>query len=338
MKGVSIEQRIIVLFAFVATGLLIAWACCSCCLDASEPGVGEEPTREGSIPEGAVKMTPELDVWPPVTHSSEWDQPVPVEGPVNTAGAEDAPVITPDGKTLIFFFTPDVSVPPEKQLLDGVTGVWWCTRSGSTWNEPERAVLCDDGELALDGPFCIAGNTLWFCSARLGVYRELDIYTAELDNGAWSNWMNAGYQLNVEYGVGELYTTADGMIMYYDSDRDGGYGDKDIWETIKVEGEWTEPVNLGSTINTDIDEGWLYVTPDGSELWFTRWSGLGYVGPAIFRSIKSEDGTWSEPEEIISNSAGDPALDAEGNIYFTHHYFTEDMEMIEADFYVAYRR
>ncbi|MCD4670273.1 MAG: hypothetical protein K8S14_07495, partial [Actinomycetia bacterium] len=89
---------------------------------------------------------------------------------------------------------------------------------------------------------------------------------------------------------------------------------------------------------TNMDEGWLYITPDGSELWFTRWSGLGYAGPAIFRSIKSQDGTWIEPEEIISNFAGDPALDTDGNIYFTHHYFTEDMKMIEADFYVAYHR
>jgi hypothetical protein len=46
----------------------------------------------------------------------------------------------------------------------------------------------------------------------------------------------------------------------------------------------------------------------------------------------------SEPEEIISNFAGDPGLDDEGNIYFTHHFFNEAMERIEADIYVAYRK
>jgi hypothetical protein len=329
-----IKRAAVALWVLTATVLCLTWGCS----EVSNPETKEEPTREGSIPDGAVKMTPEMDVWPPVTHSAEWDQPVPMEGPVNTAGAEDAPVITPDGKTFIFFFTPDVTVPAEKQILDGVTGVWWCTLGDSAWNEPERAVLADPGALAMDGPFCIEGNTLWFCSARVGNYRELDIYTAKLIEGTWSNWQNAGHLLNVEYWVGELYTTADRNTMYYDSNRDGGHGGKDIWETVKVEGQWTEPVNLGQKVNTDLDEGWLYVTADGAELWFTRWSGLGYVGPALFRSVKAQDGTWGEPEEIISNFAGDPALDAAGNVYFTHHFYSEDMEMIEADIYVAYRR
>jgi len=333
MKKIIIKRHLLVLLICVIFAFLI-WGCS----DVSEPEDGETPTREESIPADAVKMTPELDIYSPVTHSPEWSQPVPMDGPINTAGAEDAPVITPDGNTFIFFFTPDVSVPPEEQLLDNVTGVWWCTKNDSVWEEPQRAILCDDDELALDGPFCIEGNTLWFCSARVGNYRELDIYTAELNGGTWSNWENADSLLNVDYLVGELYITADGNTMYYDADRENGFGGKDIWETNKVNEEWAEPVNLGATINTDSDEGWLYVTPDGSELWFTRWSGLGYMGPALFRSIKSLDGSWSEPEEIISNFAGDPALDAEGNIYFTHHYFNAGTEMIEADIYVAYRR
>jgi len=341
MQKEEFIRSIFPLWACLAIGIFVL---CGCADNQGPdvPGPGsEDRTREESIPEGAIKMTPETDYWPPVLHSAEWEPPVPMEGPVNTAGAEDAPVITPDGNTFIFFFTPDVSVPAEKQLLDGVTGIWWCTREGSSWTEPERAYLCNSGDLALDGPLCIEGNTLWFCSARVGNYRDLDIYTATLDNAEWGDWTNAGQLLNEEYKVGELYTTASGDTMYYDSYMLGGdYDDKDIWETVKVEGEWTEPVNLGLPVNTDWDQGWLYVTPDGGELWFTQWSelGMGYVGPAIFRSLKALDGSWGEPEEIISNAVGDPALDAEGNIYFTHHYFTEDMERIEADFYVAYRR
>ena len=56
----------------------------------------------------------------------------------------------------------------------------------------------------------------------------------------------------------------------------------------------------------------------------------------MYRSRRQKDGSWGEPEEIISCFAGEPALDSEGNIYFVHHYFTKDMEMMEADIYVAY--
>jgi len=59
-----------VLLICVATGLFITWGCS----DVNDPEEGEELTRECSIPEGAVKMAPELDVWPPITHSSEWGQ------------------------------------------------------------------------------------------------------------------------------------------------------------------------------------------------------------------------------------------------------------------------
>jgi len=291
-------------------------------------GCVEERSREDSIPDDAVKMTPETDAFPPALHSDEWMQPIPMEGPINTAGAEDAPVITPDGNTFIFFFTPDVSIPANEQLTDGVTGIWWSTKTNGVWSEPERALLTTS--LALDGPLCIHDNTLWFCSARVGNYRDLDIYTANLENGEWQNWENVGELLNKEYEVGELYLTADGNTMYFDSSRTGGYGGKDIWVTTKENGEWTQPENLGPTINDDQDQGWLYVTADGSELWY------GSVG-GIFRS-RLNGTSWNEPELIVSNFVGDPGIDDEGNLYFTHHYFTTDMQHIEADIYVCYKK
>ncbi|HDN50737.1 MAG TPA: hypothetical protein ENG06_03070, partial [Thermoplasmatales archaeon] len=104
-------------------------------------------SRYEIIPDDAVKMTPETDVFPPVLHSDAWEEPVPMEGPVNTAGAEDSPFITPDGSTFFFFFTPDVKVPPEKQLIDGATGIWWSKKESGIWGEPERIVLHYDVSL-----------------------------------------------------------------------------------------------------------------------------------------------------------------------------------------------
>ncbi|MDQ1372094.1 MAG: hypothetical protein QG582_1009, partial [Candidatus Thermoplasmatota archaeon] len=100
--------------------------------------------------------------------------------------------------------------------------------------------------------------------------------------------------------------------------------------------QWSTPV-LVEGVSTDYaDEGFPYVSPDGSELWFTAESrlGMGYTGPAIFRSVLQPNGTWGAPEEIVSNFAGECTFDDEGNLYFVHHYFV-DGEMIEADIYVA---
>ena len=81
-------------------------------------------TREEKIPETAVKMSPETDPHPPVLHLDAWEDPVPLAGPVNTAGAEDSPFIPAGRDELYFFFTPDVRIPPEQQVLDDVTGIY----------------------------------------------------------------------------------------------------------------------------------------------------------------------------------------------------------------------
>ena len=86
-------------------------------------------------------------------------------------------------------------------------------------------------------------------------------------------------------------------------------------------------------VNSPETDGWLSLTQDGNELWFTR----TYLGtPAIFRS-KRINGEWQQPELIISQFAGESSVDNEGNIYFTHHFF-ENGVMLEADIYVAYRK
>ncbi len=304
----------------------------------SNPSESEPPPvtgREESIPEDAVKMTTQSDLYPPVLHSDEWEDPVPMPGPVNTAGAEDAPVISDDGEIFLFFFTPDVEVPPEQQILDGVTGIWWCVRDGSGWSEPARVLLHDD--ISLDGPLCFRDSLLWFASFRVGNYRtDGDIYTARFDGGRWSDWRNAGSLLNDTYNIGELYATAGGDTVFFHgpSQEDG----LDLWQCGKNGESWSEPAGLGPPVNSGQDEGWPWVSPDGREIWFTRWSALGYPGPSLFRSTRGPGGSWSEPEEILSSFAGDPALDGEGNIYFTHHFFDQEMQMIEADIYVARRK
>ena len=149
--------------------------------------------------------------------------------------------------------------------------------------------------------------------------------------------VNAGQRLNEVIQVGELCLSPDGRTIYYGSDASGGYGGYDLWKTELLVGIWANPVNLGPDINSAGTEYQPYVTSDGSELWFTGQSHLGYTGPAVFRFLNLGDTAWSAPEEIISNFAGEPTLDSQGNVYFVHHFATPSTELIEADIYVAYK-
>ncbi len=107
--------------------------------------------RQSKIPKDILKREPATDKYPPILHSDEFKYPIPMQKPINTAGAEDSPFIMPDGNTLYFFFTPDVRVLPEKQVLDGVSGIWVSYKTNDIWSEPQRVWLQTPDKLALDG-------------------------------------------------------------------------------------------------------------------------------------------------------------------------------------------
>ena len=288
-----------------------------------------EVDRETKIPNDIIKGTTENDHHPPILHSDEFEEPEPLPYPINTAGAEDSPFITPDGNTLYFFFTPDVRVDPSKQLLDSVTGVWVAQKSGDIWQKPYRLWLTEPGKLALDGAVCVQGNEMWFASAREG-FAGVNMLTAERIDGKWVNWKYSGDRLMKEIQIGEAHIHGD--ELYFHSERYGGKGKYDIWKTLRNGNTWSDPVNI-EAINTEENDAMPFISSDGTELWFNR----TYMGtPAIYCS-KKMDGKWSSPELIISQFAGEPTLDDEGNLYFVHHFFISDV-MIEADLYIARKK
>jgi len=287
---------------------------------------------ERGVPAGAVKMTPEADAPPPRLHSDGWHAPVPLPAAINTAGAEDSPYVTPDGRTLYFWFTPDVTVPPHKQLIDGFTGIYVIRRQGDGWGKAERIALQEPDKVSLDGAPVVHDHTMWFCSVRRGNFREVDFYIATFRDGAWRDWTNAGKRLNEEFDVGELDVSQDGKTIYFHANRPGGQGQNDIWRTRFVGGTWQDPENV-EAVNSAENESQPFIAPDGETMWLTR----RHRGtPGVFRS-RRKDGRWQPPELVLSQFAGEPTVDAAGTLYFVHHFF-KDGKMIEADLYRAERK
>jgi hypothetical protein len=288
-------------------------------------------SRADAIPPEQIKIRPDQDIYPPILHSDEFEEPVPLPDIINSSGGEDSsffPCCSSD-EFFFFFFTPDVSQSAEKQVIDGATGIYSSTFTNGEWTEPQRVVLQDSNKLSLDGCTFVLDNRIWFCSAREG-YEGLHWFTAEYDGEKWENWELVDF--DPAYEVGELHITPDMKTMYFHSYREGGLGGLDIWVTEFVNGEWQQPVNF-EIMNSNLDEGWPYLSNDGSEFWFNRW----YQGtPALFRS-KLIDGEWQPPELMISQFAGEPTMDKDGNLYFTHHFY-ENAVMLEADIYVAKRK
>ncbi|MFO8062219.1 MAG: hypothetical protein R6U31_04770 [bacterium] len=283
--------------------------------------------RESKIPQGNEKIMPEDDQFPPIVHSSGYAEPEPIAGPFNTAGAEDSPFMSSDGLRFFFFFTPDLNIPAEEQITDSVTGIWYSEKEAGSWTEPQRLYL--EGLGTLDGCAFMEADTLWFGSVRTGNFGEVDIYKAYYDGECWTNVENAGELLNETYDIGEPHIYKD--TMYYGAQNNGDY---DIYFTVHNNGTWSEPLTVNNINEPDRNENLPFINSDGTELWFTGESSMGYTGPAVYRSLKNDTG-WGIPEEIISNFAGEPVLDNDGNIIFVHHFFDSSGILIEADIYIS---
>jgi len=317
-------KRLTLIVAFL---LLTTLAC-----EGTTPPTSFSPTpvldRLAAIPADAIKITPETDVYPVKSETDEYADPVPLPFPINTSGAEDSAFVMPDGKTLYVWFTPSPAIPVEQQLLDGVTGIYTFQKTETGWTAPQRVWLQDPGKVSLDGCEFVLGNTMWFCSVREG-YTGIHWFTAEFVNGKWQNWKNADF--DPAYEVGELHITADGEELYFHSSRPGGLGAYDLWVSQNVNGVWQEPINL-TMLNSIYNDGWPFVTQDGLELWFTRVAGA----PELWRS-KRVNGVWTQPQKMFAPFAGEASLDTAGNVYFTHHFYKDNL-MLEADIYVAVKK
>ena len=277
----------------------------------------------------------ESDTNPIILHSNDWGTPQPLPDPIDKEGNELEPFITLSGDELYFLFTPDFSISEAKRALDGVSGVYYSKKVNGIWSAPERLEL--GGDNVLNGCVYTNGKILWFCSLREGNYNPRgDYYTANFVNGSWGNWQNAGEFLNRILDIEEIHLSTDQNTMIFSAFLPGSYGYADLWQ-IHREGEsWSQPENLGNIINSTEEETFPYLSEDGSELWFTSFSRLGYPGYAIFRSTW-QNGAWGEPQEIISNYASEVSIDRQGNLYFTHFLYDENDELLESKIYVAYK-
>lgn len=98
-------------------------------------------------------------------------------------------------------------------------------------------------------------------------------------------------------GLGEpacdLDISADGLTVYFDSDRSGGYGGWDIWMATRetVDSPWGEPVNLGPNVNNAANQSSPSISNDDLALFYNN-GGLKHISVAT-RSTKDDE--WGPP-------------------------------------------
>ncbi|MCC7303355.1 MAG: OmpA family protein [Bacteroidia bacterium] len=139
------------------------------------------------------------------------------------------------------------------------------------------------------------------------------MYISTEEGGQWKKPLKIkGAGLNSKHWETSLsFCISNDQIMYFVSDRPGGFGGRDIYTCKKnPDGSWGEPENMGVRINTKYDEDGPYLTPDGKTLYFSS-NGPGSMGGFDIFKCTLTNGQWSAPE-----NPGIPVNSTADDIYF----------------------
>lgn len=260
--------------------------------------------------------------------------------PVNTSGWEDSANISFDGKRLYFTYLPwdlvgvlekgEVVVSGPKRGFNLYNAdIFVCERDEQgNWGEPKILEFCRQ-EFSEIGPQETADGSRIYLSGNFGKYGfgKNDIWAVTLEAGQWGNFINLGNTLNSAYFEEDpSISREEDEIYFWSDDLPGGLGGHDIWVSKKKNNVWSKPENLGEPINSVHNDFQPHLVLAGDTLYFT--SDRGGQGSAIFKSRRRADGSWMQPEVVISADpstgaigVGEPTLTSDGKfLYFVTAY------------------
>ncbi|MBQ2510591.1 MAG: PD40 domain-containing protein [Bacteroidales bacterium] len=134
-----------------------------------------------------------------------------------------------------------------------------------------------------------------------------DLYMSVRHGGRWGKPRNLGAPVNSVWWESFPSLSIDGYTLYFASNRPGGYGGTDIWCCRLEEGRWSEPRNMGPSINTAGNETAPYIHFDDRTLYFASDGHVGMGGMDLFCARRVDDTTWGQPKNLgyPINTAGE---------------------------------
>ncbi|MCB0401234.1 MAG: PD40 domain-containing protein [Flavobacteriales bacterium] len=228
-----------------------------------------------------------------------------IGSPINTDYSEYVPVITPDESMLVYTYRGNRSKgglmdQSGKKDLNGhyYEDVMVSYKLGDSWLEPESIgeninTEGHDASIALS----VDGQTLFIYEQDKKNHG--DIYMSKLNGEVWSKPEKLLGDVNKDDSwEGSATLTSDGKTLYFASNREGGFGGRDLYSAkLQADGTWGDVQNLGPVINTRLDDDAPFIHPDMRTMYYSS-KGKNSMGDYdIFYTYLDKDG-WDEPENI----------------------------------------
>ena len=217
------------------------------------------------------------DLWVSKRASKDepWGEPINLGSVVNSTDNDATPSVSADG-LLLFFLS-------NRPGGHGGEDIYVSKREtiNSEWGTPVNLGPAVNSSAAEVAPNISAdGCTLYFGSNRAGGSGQEDIWVSTRINrdAPWSLAENMGPIINSSTGERRPCISADGLTLFWHSNRSGGFGIYDLWMAKRpsVFDTWDSPMNLGPTVNTSFIDVGPVMSADGQTLYFTSDRPGGY--------------------------------------------------------------
>ena len=260
------------------------------------------------------------DIWVTrrATSSDPWGTPVNLGPTVNSSSHDFCPCISADDLSL--FFTSD------RPGGYGYYDLWvtWRATTEDPWGTPVNlGPTVNSSASEVDSAISVDGLTLFFGGYSSGPQRpggfgmsDLWVTTRKTKHDPWTEPVNLGPTVNSASTDYVPSISADGLMLFFGSNRPGGYGQRDLWLTTRATANkpWGEPLNLGTTVNTSSHDFGPFISADGLELYFhsARPGGSGSMD------------LWQAPILPIVDLNGDGIVDAADMCIMVDHWGTDE--------------
>ncbi len=222
---------------------------------------------------------------------------------INSKGTEIAPVISSDGTTLFFTranYAENIGSPTHQDI--------WVSKANKdgSWGMATNlgAPLNNAGDNAVTS-ISSDGKTIYLINKYLpNGSLEFGFSYSILSKSGWSYPSEAlipSLGINQRNNSMEVTVSPLGNVLLIAIERADTKGKRDIYVCFqKHDKSWSEPLNIGNTINTAAEEGTPFLALDNKTLYFTSYGHSGYGDGDLFVTKRLDDTwtNWSEPENL----------------------------------------
>jgi len=194
------------------------------------------------------------------------------ESVINTDKLEFSPTILNDGVLFVSTKKPKKfpSYDEDPWIGENFMSLFWAPLDEEK-NELKEATIFsyDITSNYHEGPasFSKDGSEIFFTRNHLvkgkrknnkeGIMR-LQVYMAQQVKDKWSDAVSLAFNTD-EFEECHPSLSSDGNTLYFASDRAGGYGGMDLYKVVRKDDTWSEPMNLGGSINTAENEVFPFI-------------------------------------------------------------------------------